>query len=166
MISPFFGNDKNPNDAFSVPLGDTLLGLFHFIPEAFKTHPAVDVQCPEPGQPENKHEGMPGTCTMHTTQLDLGPVLAKLGKVPPNTNVFVPTLNHSHVIDETVKVPVWWQIISVLVTDPSAWPNAEGTRGITSVEVLRQAQKDGKAGPDSPTNFFLFFGVHPQNEIE
>lgn len=96
---------------------------------------------------------------MHTSKIDLGPALAALGKVPPGTQVIVPTLNHSHVIDESLDTdPIWWQIVSVLVTDPAAWPSRDGTTGITSLEKLRQAQANGQAHPDSPTNFFLFFG--------
>ncbi len=157
VIAPFFGNSTNPNDAFTPALGQALLGLFGFIPEAFKTHPNVPVQCPEPGPPVTQHTGTPSTCTMHSTQTDLGPVLAKLGKVPPNTSVIVPTLNHSHIIDGKSFGPVWWQVISVLVTDPSAWPSADGRSGINSLDALRAAQAAGKAAPDQPTNFFLFF---------
>jgi hypothetical protein len=162
VIIPFFGNDHNPNDAFTPLFGKVLLNLFGFIPEAFKKHPSVAVQCPEPGLPETAHKGMPGTCTMHTNRLDLGPVLAKMGKVAPKTNVFVPAPNHSHILDETDKPPVWWQVISVLVTDPSVWPNEEGTKGINSIDALRKAQAAHKATPDTPTNFFLFFSAHPE----
>jgi hypothetical protein len=42
--------------------------------------------------------------------------------------------------------------------DPSAWPSADGKRGITSLKKLREAQALGKASADVPTNFFLFFG--------
>src|SRR6185437_14028715 len=101
VIAPFFGHDTNVNDAFSPELGQALLSLFGFIPEAFKTHPTVSVQCPEPGPPVTQHAGHAGTCTMHTMLTDLGPVLAKLGKVPPNTSVVVPTLNHSHILGGT-----------------------------------------------------------------
>lgn len=163
VIVPFFGNDHNPNDAFTPTLGQVLLNLFGFIPEAFKKHPDVPVQCPEPGLPETQHKGAPGFCTMHTNRLDLGPVLAKMGKVPPRTNVFVPAPNHSHILDETNKPPVWWQVISVLVTDRSAWPNEEGTKGINSIDALRAAQAALKATPDTATNFFLFFSAHPEH---
>lgn len=164
VLVPFFDTHRGDDEAFTPELTRFLIQKFGFIPEAFKPHPGVDVQCPEPGRPETKHRGAPGTCTMHTSELDLGPTLAKAGKVPPNTNIIVPTLNHSHILDETVKGAVWWQIISVLITDESAWPNAEGTLGITSIDALRRAQSLGKAGPDTPTNFFLFFSVHPQHE--
>jgi hypothetical protein len=163
VIVPFFGNDKNPDHAFNPTLGQVLLNLFGFIPEAFKTHPSVPVQCPEPGLPETRHKGAPGTCTMHTTRLDLGPPLAKMGKVSPNTTVFVPSPNHSHILDETNKQAVWWQVISVLVTDPSVWPDEEGTKGINSIDALRAAQAAHKALPDAPTNFFLFFSAHPEH---
>jgi hypothetical protein len=162
VISPFFGSDLNPNDAFTPALGQALISLFGFVPEAFKTHPTVPVQCPEPGLPVTQHTGMPSTCTMHSSQIDLGPVLAKLGKVPPNTSVIVPTLNHSHIIDGKHFGPVWWEVVSVLVTDPSAWPSADGTTGINSLDALRAAQAAGKAAPDQPTNFFLFFDSQPE----
>lgn len=161
VITPFFGDDKNPNDAFSPTLGKALISLFGFVPESFKKHPAVIVQCPEPGLPDTKLKGAPGTCTMHTSQLDLGPVLAKLGKVPPNTTVLSPEVNHSHIIDETVKGAVWWQVVAVLVTDPGAWPQEDGKSGINSIQALRDAQKAGRASADIPTNFFLFFSVKP-----
>ena len=163
VISPFFGNSKDVNDAFNPALGQALLSLFGFIPEAFKTHPNVAVQCPEPGPPTTTHTGMPGTCTMHAMNIDLGPVLAAQGKVPPGTSVVVPTLNHSHIINGKDFGTVWWEIISVLVTDPSAWPSADGRSGITSLDALRAAQAAGRAAPDQPTNFFLFFNSQPES---
>jgi hypothetical protein len=162
VIAPFFGHDTNPADAFSPELGQALLSLFGFIPEAFKTQPSVAVQCPEPGPPVTQHTGHPGSCTMHTTLTDLGPVLAKLGKVPPNTSVIVPTLNHSHILEGKSFGPAWWEVISVLVTDPSAWPSADGKTGINSLDALRAAQAAGQAAADQPTNFFLFFDSKPE----
>jgi len=100
---------------------------------------------------------------MHATSIDLGPVLAAQGKVPPGTSVIVPTLNHSHIIDGKDFGAVWWQIVSVLVTDPSAWPSADGRSGITSLQALRAAQAAGKAAPDKPTNFFLYFNSQPES---
>jgi hypothetical protein len=93
-------------------LGNNLLQVFGFIPEAFRKNPTGSVQCPEPGQPKTAHKGKPGTCTIHTTRDDLGPVLAKMGKEPAKTNVFVPSINHSHILDETEKPAVWWQVLS------------------------------------------------------
>lgn len=158
ILVPFFpGSDKN---AFTPELTQALNGLFGFVPQAFVSHPDVAVQCPEPGSPENARKGAPGTCTMHASQVDLGPVLAALGKVPPRTTVMVPTPNHSHIIDSPESEPVWWQVVTVLVTDPKAWPNEEGTSGITSLAALRAAQAKHQALGDVPSNFFLFFGSH------
>jgi hypothetical protein len=169
VIVPFFSSDddQNPEDAIACPdgvrsttlcgkaLGQTLISLFGAVPEGFKTTPLVPVQCPDPG-------ASPGTCTMHTSSLDLFPALVALGKIPatPKENIFVPTPNHSHVIDTDLhqKAPQWWQVIVVLVTDPTDWPNADGSSGITSLAKLRAAQKAGGAIADVPTNFFLFFG--------
>ncbi|MGH7985050.1 MAG: hypothetical protein ACREQX_02030 [Candidatus Binataceae bacterium] len=168
VIVPFFStnNDQNPNDALACPpgvrtttlcgpaLGNTLIKLFGAIPEGFKTTPAVYTQCPNPGSP-------PGTCTMHASSVDLFPALVALGKLPasPQANVFVPTPNHSHVINmDLVTKPIWWQVVTVLVTNPKDWPNAAGTSGINSVGDIQEAVKDGGAIAPVPSNFFLFFG--------
>ncbi len=167
VLVPFFGTDTTDTDAISCPpnprpgllcgkeLGDTLIKLFGIVPEGFKETPSVAVQCPDPGSP-------PGTCTMHASTLDLFPALVALGKIPatPKQNIFVPTPNHDHVISQNInqKQPQWWQVITVLVTDPSDWPAADGSSGITSLQKLREAQKEGGALGDVPSNFYLFFG--------
>ena len=64
VFIPMFSvdNDQNPNDAMPCPnggrsgelcgtaLGNALISLFGFVPEAWKTHPAVSTQCPDPKQ--------------------------------------------------------------------------------------------------------------------
>jgi hypothetical protein len=163
VIAPFF--ETNPAEpAFTPELGVALKSLFGFVPDAFKNHPGVAVQCPEPGPPSTAQTGAPGTCTMHTSLIDLGPVLAQLGAVPKGTAVVTPTINHSHIIDEELHTEaIWWQVVSVLVTDPSVWPTADGMHGITSLDKLRRAQSLGQASADVPTNFFLFFGSNDKN---
>ncbi len=165
VLVPMFSvdNDQNANDAISCTgvvtgtncgpaLGNTLIKLFGAVPEAFKQKPLVYTQCPDPGL-------APGTCTMHASRLDLGPVLVKLGILPPPvTNVFVPSPNHSHIIlkQDLNIAPIWWQVIPVLVLDSSDWPNQEGTSGITSVAKMTAAEKAGRA-IQAPSNFYLFF---------
>jgi len=156
VLVPFFDINPSNNQAFTPALGQFLMSTFGFIPEAFKAHPDVPVQCPEPGPPRTQHTGAPGTCTMHATTLDFGRVLLGM----PGTSIPLPTPNHSHVIEARNERAIWWKIVSVLVTDPRAWPDANGTRGITSEESLRAAQAAGQARPDVPTNFFLFFSSH------
>ena len=158
VITPFF-ETNTAEPAFTPELGTALKQLFGFVPDAFKNRPGVPVQCPEPGLPSTEQVGAPGTCTMHTSHIDLGPVLSQLGLVPKGTPVVTPTINHSHIIDQELHTDaVWWQVISVLVTDPSQWPTADGKHGITSLDKLRRAQSLGQASADVPTNFFLFFG--------
>ncbi len=168
VLVPMFStdNDQNPNDAISCTnvvagttcgptLGSTLISLFGALPEAFKATPKVYTQCPEPGS-------APGTCTMHASRLDLGPVLVALGYLPPPvSNVFVPTPNHSHVlINADINLPaIWWQVVPVLVLNQSDWPNAEGTSGITSLAGIQAALKAGTA-VEAPSNFFLFFSSY------
>jgi len=169
VLVPMFStdNDQNADDAISckhaVPgtlcgpkLGSTLIALFGAIPEAFKAEPKVYTQCPEPGS-------APGTCTMHASRLDLAPVLSQLGIVPgPVTaNIFVPTPNHSHVVnDDAIKRPaIWWQVIPVLVLKQSDWPGHDGERGISSSGAIQAAIKAGTA-VQAPSNFFLFFSSH------
>jgi hypothetical protein len=110
VLVPMFSldNDQNPADAMPCPdggrpgelcgaqLGATLISLFGFVPEAWKTHvaPAITTQCPDPGNP------VPGTCTMHASSVDLSVLLAATGKIPdpPSAPVFLPTPNHSHIV--------------------------------------------------------------------
>src|SRR5438045_1787226 len=88
-------NDVTPGTICGADLGKML-----------KVKPKVFTQCPEPGSP-------PGTCTMHTSWVDLAPVLASLGLIgnPPTANVLVPTPNHSHVLDDDdINLNAeWWQ---------------------------------------------------------
>jgi hypothetical protein len=165
VLVPMFStdNDQNPNDAISCAnvvegttcgpaLGSTLISLFGALPEAFKATPSVYTQCPGPGS-------APGTCTMHASRLDLGPVLVELGYVqPPVSNIFVPTPNHSHVlINADINLAaIWWQVVPVLVLDQSQWPTADGQSGITSLAAIQAALKAGTA-VEAPSNFFLFF---------
>jgi hypothetical protein len=151
VLVPFFETDPS-KPAFSKALGSELKQLFGFVPDAFKPDPGVPVQCPAPGD-------RVASCTMHPDHIDLGPVLAALGKVPPNTKVYTPIVDHSHLLPNgTVNQgQEWWQVVTVLVDDPKAWPNAQGTSGITSVKKLRAAQNKKQASADVPTNFFLFF---------
>jgi hypothetical protein len=171
VLVPMFStdNDQNPNDAISCTnvvagttcgpaLGTTLISLFGALPEAFKAKPNVYTQCPEPGS-------APGTCTMHASRLDLGPVLVALGYVqPPVANIFVPTPNHSHVVinnDINVK-PIWWQVIPVLVLNQSDWPTQNGSSGLTSISAIHAALAAGTA-VQAPSNFFLFFSSYAQS---
>ncbi len=166
VLIPMFSvdNDQNPKDAISckdvVPgticgtdLGNALIGFFGAVPESFKAKPLVYAQCPDPGL-------RPGTCTMHTSQVDLAPVLAALGLIsnPPTSNVFVPTPNHSHLLDDSDinNGAEWWQVLPVLVLSQSDWPAQDGSSGITSVAALQAAEKAGDA-IEVPSNFFLFF---------
>jgi hypothetical protein len=168
VLVPMFSadNDQNPNDAISctgvvtgtncgAALGSTLISLFGALPEAFKAKPLVYTQCPDPGLP-------PGTCTMHTSRVDLGLALEQLGLLPPPAaNYFVPSPNHSHIVlDVDVNTPqIWWEVVPVLVMDSADWPNRDGSSGITSFTKLQAAEKAGNA-IQVPSNFFLFFSTY------
>jgi hypothetical protein len=155
VLVPFFDADGDEQAAGG--LAPTLKGLFGIVPDAFDPTPGVDVQCPEPGAPLTQHKGAFSTCTMHPTQLDLGPLVAAGLGLPAGTPVFLPTVNHSHLIDGANFGNIWWHIQVVLVLQQSEWPDANGTRGITSLAKLRAAQAAGKASPDVTSNFFLPF---------
>jgi hypothetical protein len=169
VFVPMFSvdNDQNPNDAMPCPnggrptelcgpaLGATLI-LFGFVPEAWKTHPLVATQCPDPNNP------VPGTCTMHASSVDLSVTLNALGKTgPPTAPVFVPTPNHDHVIDNSrVNArPIWWEVRPVLILDQSDWPAADASSGITSSKAMDDAEAAGRA-IEVGSNFFLFFSSH------
>jgi len=166
VLVPMFSvdNDQNPNDAISCDgvvagtncgpaLGNTLISLFGALPEAFKAKPLVYTQCPDPNLP-------PGTCTMHASRLDVGPVLVQLGFLPPPaSNFFVPTPNHSHIVvsGDINTAAIWWEVIPVLVLNASDWPAADGSSGITSFNKMIAAEQAG-AAVQAPSNFYLFFG--------
>jgi hypothetical protein len=151
ILVPFFETDKK-TPAFTKALGKALKKLFGFVPDAFKPDPGVAVQCPTP-------QDKPGTCTMHPLRTNLGPLVAELGLVPKGTNLYVPLVNHDHVLNNnTINQPrEWWKLVIVLVEDPKAWPNAAGTTGITSLAKLRAAQMKKQATADVTSNFFLYF---------
>ena len=175
VLIPMFSvdNDQNPADAMPCPsggrpgelcgvaLGNTLIKAFGFIPEAWKTKvsPAITTQCPDPNNP------VAGTCTMHASSVDLSVTLAALGKIPspPTAPVFVPTPNHSHVVDASrVNTgAIWWEVRPVLVMDQRDWPAADGSSGITSSKIMADTEAAGRA-IEVGSNFFLFFSSHMQ----
>jgi hypothetical protein len=166
VLVPMFGSSTDPADAMPCPdggrpgelcgaaLGNALISLFGFIPEAWKTTPAVATQCPDPNHP------VPGTCTMHASSVDLAVLLATLGKIPrpPQGNTFLPTPNHDHIVDNSrVNTgAIWWQVRPVLVMDPRDWPAPDGSSGITSSTAMDAAESAGRA-VEVGSNFFLFF---------
>jgi hypothetical protein len=176
VLIPMFSvdNDQNPADAMPCPdggrpaelcgvaLGKALIALFGAVPEAWKTkvNPAITTQCPDPNNP------VPGTCTMHASSVDLSVTLAALGKTgPPTGPVFVPTPNHSHVVDNSRvnTQPIWWEVRPVLIMQQSDWPAPDGSSGITSSKIMDDVEAAGRA-IEVGSNFFLFFssmgGMH------
>ncbi len=162
VLVPMFSvdNDQNPDDAMQCPfvrtnelcghdLGVALIQAFHFLPEAWKAHPLVATQCPDPNNP------VPGTCTMHASSVDLSFMLAGPN---PTANIFVPTPNHDHVVDNSRvnTQPIWWEVRPVLVMNQSDWPAADGSSGITSASEMDAAENAGRA-VEVGSNFFLFF---------
>jgi hypothetical protein len=167
VLVPMFGTDTNPNDAMDCPpgqarpgelcgvdLGNALIALFGHVPEAWRTTPSVKTQCPDPNNP------VPGTCTMHASSVDLSVLLAGMPDIPnpPTGPIFVPTPNHSHVVDNNRvnAKPIWWEVRPILVMDRSDWPAPDGSSGITSSKVMDDAEAAGRA-IEVGSNFFLFF---------
>ena len=169
VLIPMFSvdNDRNPNDAMQCPsggrpgelcgpaLGTALINLFGFVPEAWKAkvNPAIATQCPDP------NNAIPGTCTMHASSVDLSKTLNALGKTgAPTMPIFVPTPNHSHVVDNSRvnTQPIWWEVRPVLVMNQADWPSADGSSGITSSTLMDAAEAAGRA-IEVGSNFFLFF---------
>lgn len=169
VLIPMFSvdHDTNPNDAMPCPdtprpgelcgpaLGTALIQFFGFVPEAWKTkvNAAITTQCPDPNNP------VAGTCTMHASSVDLSKTLQALGKTgAPTAPIFVPTPNHSHVVDNSRvnTKPIWWEVRPVLVMNQSDWPAADGSSGITSSTIMDAAENAGRA-IEVGSNFFLFF---------
>jgi hypothetical protein len=167
VLVPMFSvdHDTNPADAMPCPnggragelcgtaLGHALISMFGFVPEAWKTqvNPAITTQCPDP------NHAVPGTCTMHASSVDLS-VLFAGPNGSPTTPIFVPTPNHSHVVDNSQvnTDAIWWEVRPVLVMDQSDWPAADASSGITSSKAMDDAEAAGRA-IEVGSNFFLFF---------
>jgi hypothetical protein len=96
---------------------------------------------------------------MHASSVDLSVLLNQAGKTgPPTAPIFVPTPNHSHVVDNS-RVdtgPIWWEVRPILVNFQSDWPTADGGSGITSSKIMDDAEAAGRA-VEVGSNFFLFF---------
>jgi hypothetical protein len=169
VLVPMFSvdHDTNVNDAMPCPnggrptelcgpdLGRALISLFGFIPEAWKTkvNSSITTQCPDP------NNSVAGTCTMHASSVDLSVLLHALGKTGvPAAPIFVPTPNHSHVVDNSRvnTQPIWWEVRPVLVMSQSDWPTANGSNGITSSKIMDDVEAAGRA-VEVGSNFFLFF---------
>jgi hypothetical protein len=166
VLVPMFGRSTNPRDAMECPdggrpgelcgvaLGEKLIALFGHVPEAWRSKPAVATQCPDPNNP------VPGTCTMHASSVDLSVLLAGSAGIPkpPTGPVFLPTPNHSHVVDNSRvdTTPIWWEVRPVLINDPKDWPTPDGRSGITSSSAMDAAEAAGRA-VEVGSNFFLFF---------
>jgi hypothetical protein len=167
VLVPMFGTSTTASDAMDCPppgprpgelcgaaLGAELITLFGHIPEAWRTKPSVATQCPDPNNP------VPGTCTMHASSVDLTVLLAGMPGIPnpPTGPVFLPTPNHSHVVDNSRvnAKPIWWEVRPVLIMDPADWPAADGSSGITSAAAMDAAEEAGRA-VEVGSNFFLFF---------
>ena len=103
---------------------------------------------------------VPGTCMMHASSVDLSVTSAALrqGPNPPVKNIFVPTPNHDHVVDDsrTNTGPIWWEVRPVLIMQQSDWPAPDGSSGITSSKAMDDAEAAGRA-IEVGSNFFLFF---------
>jgi len=170
VLVPMFGHSKNPREAMDCPdggrpselcgveLGETLIRLFGHIPEAWMSKPTVPTQCPDP------NHDVPGTCTMHASSVNLSVLLAGSVGVPkpPLFPLFLPTPNHSHVVDDDFinTKPIWWEVRPILVNDRKDWPTSDGKHGITSSEIMDQVEAAGRA-VEVGSNFFLFFKSKP-----
>ncbi len=145
VIVPFFDKDG---------LGGPGLGAL----EAFDPTPAVDVQCPEPGEAFS-------TCTLHPGTLTLAPAVAGALGLPAVATP-IPLPNHSHVVRETPGGSVPWDIFVALVTDPAIWPDKDGACTdagdcLTSIEAVQKAVANGQVFAGTvPSDLILFFGVH------
>jgi hypothetical protein len=100
-------------------------------------------------------------------QLDCAPASVQVCWDHPATIVVpglgtVPLPGHDHLIGTTADhKDIWWNVVVVLVTNASAWPQISvfGESGIVSIQALHQAQTMGEASADLPTNVFLNFYV-------
>lgn len=161
LIGPWFDADSDNEAAPSISpaLADSMKQVFHGIPDAFDSNPGISVHCPEPGLPKTARKGEFGTCSMQPISVDLGAAMGALGFIPPNTRYVVPLPNHSMIINADNLRPKWRQVKVVMVYDAGEWPNAEGSKGITSLQTIQDCQARNLCAPTFPTNLFLYFSA-------
>ncbi|MDD5275030.1 MAG: hypothetical protein PHR16_02985 [Methylovulum sp.] len=162
LIVPWFDSDHdNEGHGITSTQVNELIRMFGYVPDAYEqlSPPGIPVQCPEPGLPRTKRQGEFGTCTMQNTSFDVGPGMVKLGLLAPNSRFVTSTPNRSLIINADNLKPKWRQIKATMVIDSSEWPDAEGTKGITTVQGIRDCQARGHCAPNLPTNIFLYFSA-------
>ena len=97
---------------------------------------------------------------MHASSVDLSVLLAGMPGIPnpPKAPLFVPTPNHSHVVDDNFVTTgaIWWEVRPVLIMHRKDWPAPDASSGITSVAAMDAAEMAGRA-VEVGSNFFLFF---------
>ena len=97
---------------------------------------------------------------MHASSVDLSVLLAGMPGIPnpPTHPLFVPTPNHSHVVDDNFvdTGAIWWEVRPILITKRKDWPAPDGSSGITSVTAMDAAEAADRA-IEVGSNFFLFF---------
>lgn len=74
----------------------------------------------------------------------------------------VPLPGHDHLVGTKAGGRnIWWDVVVVLVTNASAWPQVSvfGSTGIVSVAALHHYQEMGEASETLTTNVFLNFRV-------
>lgn len=106
---------------------------------------------------------------MHASSVDLSQTLVALGKIsgPPTAPIFVPTPNHSHVVDNSRvnAQPIWWEVRPVMILHQADWPSTDGSNGITSAKAMEDAEAAGRA-IEVGSNFFLFFSSRESSPAE
>lgn len=161
LLGPWFDADNDNESALSInpELAASMKKLFNGVPDAFDPTPGIAVHCPEPGLPRTERKGEFGTCTMQPISVDLGPAMVVLGLIPPNSRFVTPLPNHSMIINGDNLTPKWRQIKVVMVNDANEWPDADGTKGVTSLQGIRDCQANKKCAPTFSTNLFMYFSA-------
>lgn len=99
-------------------------------------------------------------CIDHPMHIDLSRLSSALGEpASALANVMLP--GHDHIVTTRAGgAPIWWNVVVVGVTSPTAWTDIVKLKSYAEVQALQAQANSGVTG-DIPTNAYLFFQVLP-----
>ncbi|HET9058355.1 MAG TPA: hypothetical protein VFN61_00415 [Acidimicrobiales bacterium] len=99
-------------------------------------------------------------CIDHPMHIDLSRLSSALG-APASAlaNTMLP--GHDHIVTTVANNdPIWWSVVVVGVTNPTAWNEIISAKSYTEIQTLQAQSGSGVTG-NIPTNAYLFFQVLP-----
>jgi hypothetical protein len=99
-------------------------------------------------------------CIDHPMKIDLSRLATALNEPASSlTDAMLP--GHDHIVTTAAdNDPIWWDVVVVGVTTPTAWDEITSAKSYTEIQALQATSGSGVTA-DIPTNAYLFFQVLP-----